>query len=113
MPHNRIPPHVGERVDADMNAAHVSTFEFGMTISKSASRPLRERPVVSVKVLARRKVHARGNGSFGFIAASGPSSAGTPVLLFGKAVAADGWCFCDHASGPGSDAPGVVGQGRS
>jgi hypothetical protein len=40
------------------------------------------------------------------------SKAGTPVLLFGKAVTTDGWCLCDHAGGPGSDAPGVVGQGR-
>jgi hypothetical protein len=40
------------------------------------------------------------------------SKAGTPVLLFGKAVTADGWCLCNHAGGPGSDAPGVVGQGR-
>lgn len=42
-----------------------------------------------------------------------PSKAGTPVLLFGKAVTADGWCLCNHVGGPGSDAPGVVGQGRS
>ena len=41
------------------------------------------------------------------------SKAGTPVLLFGKGVTADGWCLCDHAGGPGSDAPGVVGTGRS
>jgi hypothetical protein len=41
------------------------------------------------------------------------SKAGTPVLLFGKGVTEDGWCLCDHAGGPGSDAPGVVGTGRS
>ena len=35
-----------------------------------------------------------------------PSKAGTPVLVLGQAVAADGWCLCKQA---GSDAPGVVG----
>ena len=35
-----------------------------------------------------------------------PSKAGTPVLVLGKAVTADGWCLCKQA---GSDAPGVVG----
>jgi hypothetical protein len=34
-----------------------------------------------------------------------PSKAGTPVLVLGKAVTADGWCLCKQA---GSDAPGVV-----
>ena len=40
-----------------------------------------------------------------------PSKAGTPVLVFGKAVTADGWCLCNHQGGLGSDAPGVAGQG--
>ena len=40
-----------------------------------------------------------------------PSKAGTPVLVFGKAVTADGWCLCNHQGGLGSDAPGAVGQG--
>jgi len=40
-----------------------------------------------------------------------PSKAGTPVLVFGKAVTADGWCLCNHQGGIGSDAPGVVGGG--
>jgi len=40
-----------------------------------------------------------------------PSKAGTPVLVFGKAVTADGWCLCNHDGGIGSDAPGVVGGG--
>ena len=35
-----------------------------------------------------------------------PSKAGTPVLVLGQAVLADGWCLCKQA---GSDAPGVVG----
>jgi len=34
-----------------------------------------------------------------------PSKAGTPVLVLGKALTADGWCLCKQA---GSDAPGVV-----
>jgi len=38
-----------------------------------------------------------------------PSKAGTPVLVLGKAVTADGWCLCKQA---GSDAPGVEGQLR-
>ena len=40
-----------------------------------------------------------------------PSKAGTPVLVFGKAVVADGWCLCNHQGGIGSDAPGVAGGG--
>jgi hypothetical protein len=36
-----------------------------------------------------------------------PSKAGTPVLVLGQAVSADGWCLCKQA---GSDAPGVVGS---
>jgi len=40
-----------------------------------------------------------------------PSKAGTPVLVFGKAVLADGWCLCNHQGGIGSDAPGAVGGG--
>lgn len=36
-----------------------------------------------------------------------PSKAGTPVLVFGKAVTADGWCLCNHEGGIGSDAPGA------
>ena len=36
-----------------------------------------------------------------------PSKAGTPVLVLGQAVTADGWCLCKQA---GSDAPGVVGD---
>ena len=35
-----------------------------------------------------------------------PSKAGTPVLVLGKAVTADGWCLCDQA---GSDEPGKAG----
>ena len=40
-----------------------------------------------------------------------PSKAGTTVLVFGRAVTADGWCLCNHQGGIGSDAPGVVGGG--
>lgn len=40
-----------------------------------------------------------------------PSKAGTPVLVFGKAVTTDGWCLCDHEGGIGSEAPGVAGGG--
>lgn len=38
-----------------------------------------------------------------------PSKAPVPVVLFGKAVTADGWCLCHHEGGPGSDTPGVAG----
>jgi len=38
-----------------------------------------------------------------------PSKAGTPVLVFGKAVTADRWCLCNHQGGIGSDALGVIG----
>jgi len=38
-----------------------------------------------------------------------PSKAGSPVLVFGKAVMADGWCLCNHQGGIGSDSPGVPG----
>ena len=38
-----------------------------------------------------------------------PSKAGAPVLVFGKAVTADGWCLCNHQGGIGSDSPGVPG----
>ena len=40
-----------------------------------------------------------------------PSRAGTPVLVFGRAVTADGWCLCNHQGGIGSDAPGITGGG--
>lgn len=40
-----------------------------------------------------------------------PSKSGTPVLVFGRAVTADGWCLCNHQGGIGSDAPGIVGGG--
>lgn len=36
-----------------------------------------------------------------------PSKAGTPVMVFGKAELADGWCLCNHEGGVGSDAPGA------
>jgi Family of unknown function (DUF6152) len=38
-----------------------------------------------------------------------PSKAGAPVLVFGSAVTADGWCLCNHQGGIGSDSPGVPG----
>jgi hypothetical protein len=38
-----------------------------------------------------------------------PSKAGTPVMVFGKAVTADGWCLCNHHGGIGSDEPGAIG----
>jgi len=43
-----------------------------------------------------------------------PSKAGTPVVLFGKAVVADGWCLCNDARGGVDDAaPGAAGaEGR-
>jgi len=38
-----------------------------------------------------------------------PSKAGTPVILFGKAVVADGWCLCNDARGGVDDvAPGAA-----
>src|SRR4029077_6937392 len=38
-----------------------------------------------------------------------PSKAGTPVILFGKAVIADGWCLCNDARGGVDDvAPGAA-----
>ena len=41
-----------------------------------------------------------------------PSRAGTPVVLFGKAVVADGWCLCNNARGGVDDAaPGAAGGG--
>jgi len=43
------------------------------------------------------------------IVTGNPSKAGSPVLVFGKAVMADGWCLCNHQGGIGSDAPGVPG----
>lgn len=41
-----------------------------------------------------------------------PSKSGAPVLVFGKAVLADGWCLCNHEGGVGSDAPGAPIQGE-
>jgi hypothetical protein len=41
-----------------------------------------------------------------------PSRAGAPVVEFGKAVLADGWCLCNHEGGIGSDAPGAPIQGQ-
>ena len=41
-----------------------------------------------------------------------PSRAGAPVVEFGKAVTADGWCLCNHEGGIGSDAPGAPIQGQ-
>jgi len=43
-----------------------------------------------------------------------PSRAGTPVVLFGKAVLADGWCLCNNARGGTDDvAPEGVGGPES
>jgi len=39
-----------------------------------------------------------------------PSRGGAPVLVFGKAVTADGWCLCNHEGGIGSDMPGAPPQ---
>jgi hypothetical protein len=41
-----------------------------------------------------------------------PSKAGSPVVVFGKAVTADGWCLCNHEGGIRSDTPGVPGGVR-
>jgi len=41
-----------------------------------------------------------------------PSKSGAPVLVFGKAVLADGWCLCNHEGGIGSDAPGAKIEGE-
>ena len=41
-----------------------------------------------------------------------PAKSGAPVLVFGKAVRADGWCLCNHEGGVGSDAPGAPIQGE-
>jgi len=41
-----------------------------------------------------------------------PSKSGAPVLVFGKAVLADGWCLCNHEGGVGSDAPGAKIEGE-
>jgi len=38
-----------------------------------------------------------------------PSRSGSPVVVFGRAVTADGWCLCNHQGGIGSEALGVVG----
>lgn len=54
------------------------------------------RKELTTELAAGSKVEVTGN----------PSKAGTPVLVLGKAVTADGWCLCKQA---GSDAPGVVG----
>jgi hypothetical protein len=41
-----------------------------------------------------------------------PSRAGTPVVLFGKAVVADGWCLCEAARGnTGEATPGAANEG--
>jgi hypothetical protein len=40
-----------------------------------------------------------------------PSKAGTPIVLFGKAAVADGWCLCNDARGGVDDAPGTGGGG--
>lgn len=34
-----------------------------------------------------------------------PSRVGAPVLVFGKAVLADGWCLCNNQGGAGKDKP--------
>jgi len=41
-----------------------------------------------------------------------PAKSGAPVLVFGKAVLADGWCLCNHEGGVGSDAPGAKIEGE-
>lgn len=39
------------------------------------------------------------------IVTGNPSKLGAPIVVFGKAVAADGWCLCNHEGGIGSDGP--------
>jgi Family of unknown function (DUF6152) len=83
------------------------TDESGETIHWSAEmrnpRNLEDqghtRKELTTKLAAGTKVEVTGN----------PSKAGSPVLVLGKAVTADGWCLCKQA---GSDAPGVVGTLR-
>jgi hypothetical protein len=41
-----------------------------------------------------------------------PSKAGTPVVLFGKAVVADGWCLCNDARGGAPDEVPAPAGGR-
>jgi hypothetical protein len=83
------------------------TDESGETIHWSAEmrnpRNLEDqghtRKELTTKLAAGTKVEVTGN----------PSKAGSPVLVLGQAVTADGWCLCKQA---GSDAPGVVGTLR-
>jgi len=41
-----------------------------------------------------------------------PSKSGAPVLVFSKAVLADGYCLCNHDGGIGNDNPDAAGPAQ-
>jgi hypothetical protein len=61
---------------------------------------------------SQKELHAKFAPGTPITITGNPSKSGAPVLVFGKAVLADGWCLCDHEGGVGSDAPGAPIQGE-
>ena len=60
----------------------------------------------------QRELNQKFAPGTGVTVTGNPSKSGAPVLVFGKAVTADGWCLCNHEGGVGSDAPGAPIQGE-
>jgi uncharacterized protein DUF6152 len=89
-------PHSQLYFDAKDDQGNIVHWSAEMRNPRNLESQGHTRKELTGKLAAGTEVTVTGN----------PSKAGTPVLVLGQAVTADGWCLCKQA---GSDAPGVVG----
>jgi hypothetical protein len=92
---NLMNPHSQLYFDVTDDKGHVAHWSAEMRNPRNLEDQGHTRKELTGKLAPGAEVTVTGN----------PSKAGTPVLVLGKAVTADGWCLCKQA---GSDAPGVV-----
>jgi hypothetical protein len=92
---NMMNPHSQLYFDVTDEKGQVTHWSAEMRNPRNLEDQGHSRKELTTKLAPGVKVNVTGN----------PSKAGTPVLVLGKAVTADGWCLCKQA---GSDAPGVV-----
>jgi Family of unknown function (DUF6152) len=89
-------PHSQLYFDVTDDSGTVTHWSAEMRNPRNLEAQGHTRKELAEKLAPGVKVEVTGN----------PSKAGSPVLVLGKALTADGWCLCKQA---GSDAPGVVG----
>jgi hypothetical protein len=89
-------PHSQLYFDVTDDSGKVTHWSAEMRNPRNLESEGHTRKELTTELASGTKVEVTGN----------PSKAGTPVLVLGKALTADGWCLCKQA---GSDAPGVVG----